>query len=256
MLSLLRHPTLRRLGVVATATTTTAAAATATTTTTTTTTTTPTSRRHISSQPNNVLLVQAHPISSSFSSACASTVQEALEARGAQVRRRNLCAMPDGQAFSPLLSDAERAAYFDEGRQPQLEGDPHVKDLVAALRWCDALVLVYPTWWFNTPAHLKGFFDRCFVPGVGFRYDHALQKRTVGLTNIERLGVVTSYGFDEQTVIKAGDAGRTMIHGGMTMLMHPEVVKTWDALYSMQAAQTREDRERFLKALRERYTGW
>lgn len=36
------------------------------------------------------------------------------------------------------------------------------------IRW---QVLVYPTWWFNIPAILKGFFDRCFIPGVGFRYD-------------------------------------------------------------------------------------
>jgi NAD(P)H dehydrogenase (quinone) len=76
------------------------------------------------------------------------------------VERRNLYEMPDGRPFQPVLSSAEREAYFDENNQPQLAGDPHVKDLVANLRACDGLVLVYPTWWFNLPAELKGFFDR------------------------------------------------------------------------------------------------
>ena len=35
---------------------------------------------------------------------------------------------------------------------------------VADLRWANALVLVYPTWWFNFPATLKGYFDRVFLP--------------------------------------------------------------------------------------------
>jgi len=46
---------------------------------------------------------------------------------------------------------------------------------------CDSLVFVYPTWWFNIPSILKGFFDRCFVPGVGFKYDPVKQERTVGI---------------------------------------------------------------------------
>jgi NAD(P)H dehydrogenase (quinone) len=32
-------------------------------------------------------------------------------------------------------------------------------------------VLVFPQWWFNFPAILKGFFDRVFAPGVAFEND-------------------------------------------------------------------------------------
>ena len=35
---------------------------------------------------------------------------------------------------------------------------------VADLRWANSLVFVYPTWWFNFPAALKGYFDRVFLP--------------------------------------------------------------------------------------------
>lgn len=89
----------------------------------------------------------------------ADTAYRALVDNAVEVRRRNLFAMSDGKAFSPLLTDAERLAYFDEGNQPQLTRDAHVADLVDSLRWCEGLVLVYPTWWFNLPAMLKGFFE-------------------------------------------------------------------------------------------------
>ena len=150
----------------------------------------------------------------------------------------------------------ERQKYFNENSQPQLTGDAHVTDTVENLRWADSLVLVYPTWWFNLPSILKGFFDRCFVPGVGFKYDPVLGQRTVGLTNIKRCGVITSYGFDEPTVAAAGDAGKLMIQGGMSMLFDPGCKHDWDALYSMQAAQTEQQRKEFLAQLQVKYGAW
>ena len=39
-----------------------------------------------------------------------------------------------------------------------------ISKAVADLRWANAFVLVYPTWWFNSPASLKGYFDRVFLP--------------------------------------------------------------------------------------------
>ena len=39
------------------------------------------------------------------------------------------------------------------------------------LQAAEALVLVFPTWWFGFPAMLKGWFDRVWAPGVA--YDHA-----------------------------------------------------------------------------------
>src|ERR1019366_382975 len=46
-----------------------------------------------------------------------------------------------------------------------------VAGYVARLRLAEKLVFVFPQWWFNVPAILKGFFDRVLVPGVAF--DHA-----------------------------------------------------------------------------------
>jgi NAD(P)H dehydrogenase (quinone) len=119
----------------------------------------------------------------------ADAATKGLASAGHEIRRINLYDMPPktgGGCFAPLLSAEERSGYFEENAQPQLKGDPHVQLVVDSLRWCDSLVLVYPTWWFSIPAILKGFFDRCFVPGVGFRYNKELGKRETGLQNIKQ----------------------------------------------------------------------
>ena len=54
-----------------------------------------------------------------------------------------------------------------------------------------------------------------------------LQKRMTGLTNIAKVGVCTTYGFTEKEVATAGDAGRLMISGGMTMLFKQPCQVTW-----------------------------
>ena len=46
-------------------------------------------------------------------------------------------------------------------------------DLLVAqknISWADHLVFFFPIWWGGTPAILKGFFDRVFLPGFAFSY--------------------------------------------------------------------------------------
>ncbi len=74
------------------------------------------------------------------------------------------------------------------------------------LREAEALVLVFPVWNFGFPALLKGFFDRVFLPGVSFGL---VEGRTRGiLTNIRRIGVVTSYGATRWRAFLMGDPPR------------------------------------------------
>ena len=62
------------------------------------------------------------------------------------------------------MSADERDRYY--GDAPNLDG---IKGHISALQSADALLLVYPTWWFGLPAMLKGWFDRVWIPGVAFR---------------------------------------------------------------------------------------
>jgi len=65
-----------------------------------------------------------------------------------------------------------------------------VERLLAA----EAIVLVFPTWWFGFPAILKGWFDRVWAPGIA--YDHADQYGPIKprLTNLHHMMAVTSLG--------------------------------------------------------------
>jgi NAD(P)H dehydrogenase (quinone) len=57
--------------------------------------------------------------------------------------------------FDPRLTGAERRGYFTTPYDSKA-----VASNVARLRLAEKLVFVFPQWWFNVPAILKGFFDR------------------------------------------------------------------------------------------------
>ncbi|PYE34979.1 putative NADPH-quinone reductase [Rhizobium sp. PP-F2F-G38] len=131
------------------------------------------------------LLVLAHPLPESFACAVADTATRALEANGHSVDRLDLYA----EDFDPRLSRTERSGYFDDPYDATGVG-PIVDRLSAA----DGLILVFPQWWFNFPAILKGFFDRVFAPGIAFTHDAAGGRIVRKLTNIRLLHAYTTTG--------------------------------------------------------------
>ncbi|WP_227651267.1 NAD(P)H-dependent oxidoreductase, partial [Klebsiella pneumoniae] len=56
------------------------------------------------------------------------------------------------EGFDPVMSVEERRAYHTPGINEQ-----PVAGHLQALRWCEALLFVYPTWWYGLPAMLKGW---------------------------------------------------------------------------------------------------
>ena len=60
-----------------------------------------------------------------------------------------------------------RARAPTTATQPLL--DPMVAEHAALVRRAEALVFVYPTWWSEPPAILRGWLERVLVPGVAFR---------------------------------------------------------------------------------------
>ena len=107
-----------------------------------------------------ILIVYAHPNPASFCHAILRTVESALSESGHEVRVKDLYA----EGFNPVLSAAELGALND-GRVP--EAIDHEQ---ASLRWAEGLVMVYPLWWFDRPAILKGWFDKVLTNGFAFEY--------------------------------------------------------------------------------------
>ena len=131
-----------------------------------------------------VLLVLAHPATNSLCRHFAESAAAACADRGFEVTVLDLHAA----GFDPRLSAAERATYYDADYRSE------VPDLLADLARAEALVLVFPTWWFGFPAVLKGWFDRVFAPGTA--YDHAEGLRAIRprLLGLRRALAVTSLG--------------------------------------------------------------
>lgn len=192
-----------------------------------------------------VLLIYCHPRADSFSFALRETATSALEAANHTVEVRDLYA----EGFEPALSAEERGGYY--GDSADLHG---VREHVSALRNADALVLVYPTWWFGLPAMLKGWFDRVWLPGVAFRL------RDVGgleplLINVRRIAVITTYGSPRWLLWLVGWPDRRMVRGGFRPLCARRCRLDWIALTRMDTC-TAKQRERFVGKVRARLSRW
>ena len=105
------------------------------------------------------LVVYCHPESGSFNAAICSLVCAKLREAGYELRLRNLYA----ENFQPVLTRQEWHDYLD----PALNTATVTWD-IEALRWCNTLIFIYPTWWYGPPAMLKGWLDRVLVPEVAF----------------------------------------------------------------------------------------
>ena len=183
------------------------------------------------------LVVFAHPVPESFSAALHGTVVETLAARGWQVDDCDL----NAEAFSPVLTAAERRAYHDTA-----VNTAPVAEHVERLRAAEALVLVFPVWNFGFPAILKGYFDRVFLPGVSFRLEDGFVKPN--LTHIRRLAAVTTYGGTRMRALLAGDPPRHVVKRAVWHVTRPDKLR-YLALYDMNRA-TEARRAAFLARVR------
>jgi NAD(P)H dehydrogenase (quinone) len=192
-----------------------------------------------------VLVIYCHPRPDSFSAAQKDVVIEALTATGHVVDLRDLYA----EGFDPILSARQRGAYYDEA------GNFHgVEDHVTALLWAEALVLIYPTWWFGMPAMLKGWFDRVWLPGVAFRLGgpKALQPL---LTNLRRIGVITTYGSPWWMLWWVGWPDRRLVRRGLRPLCANGCRVSWIGLTRMDFDSLTR-RQRFLVRIRRVVSRW
>lgn len=131
------------------------------------------------------LVVITHPVKNSLCSFLGEYVVERLKALGHKVVIEDLYESD----FNPVLSENERSSYYSGAYDFSC-----VEEQVSQLKNAEAIILVYPTWWFSFPAMLKGWFDRVWGPGIA--YDHAddLGPIRPRLNNLRMVLVVTSLG--------------------------------------------------------------
>jgi len=187
-----------------------------------------------------IQVTYAHPVEGSFNAAIHRTVVDTLIRAGHEVRDIDLYA----DDFAASLSRAERLAHYDTG-----ENERPVQDYVDTLRWAEALVFLYPTWWYGVPAILKGYLDRVWLPGVAFQLPVDGGPIQPGLTNIRKLAVVTTHGASWWFMkFWMREPGKALFMRGLKPLMAPGCRTVYLAHASMDQS-TLESRQRFLEKI-------
>jgi putative NADPH-quinone reductase len=184
-----------------------------------------------------VLVLYAHPDPDSYAAALSQAVVAGLRTGGHEIHVIDLY----GEDFDPVMSAADRKAYdTDQGFI-----DPTVASHAEHVRWAEAMVFVFPTWWAGMPAILKGWFERVLVPGVAFRLDDTTRKVTPALQHVRRLVGVSTYGSPRAYVAVMNDAGRRTVTRALRMVCGRHCHANWLALYSMDR-RTDVERRAFL----------
>ncbi|WP_118135554.1 NAD(P)H-dependent oxidoreductase [Oceanicella sp. SM1341] len=189
------------------------------------------------------LVVYCHPNPESYTAAVLAVVQARLAAAGAETRVLDLYA----EGFTPALSAQELADY-----EKSPENIAPVAAHVEALRWCDTLIFVYPTWWYGLPAVLKGWLDRVMLPDVAFLMPKGGDIGP-GLTHITRLGVFTTCGASWPLTFFIGAPGKRTLLRGLRILCHRRARTAFAAHYRMDSS-TPQSRARHLARVEARMT--
>lgn len=182
-----------------------------------------------------VLIVYCHPDPQSYNAALRDTVLRALQAAGHEPDLIDLYA--DG--FDPVLNVEDWRIYHDATRNAHA-----VSDHVTRLKACDAIVFVYPTWWYGLPAMLKGWLDRVFLPGAAFILPETGAIRPA-LQNIGKIGVITTCGASRSWSHIVGEPGRKQLLRGIRALLAPRCKRLFLAHYQMDDS-TPQSRAEFL----------
>jgi len=191
--------------------------------------------------PMKALIVYCHPSATSFNHAVLETVMDELSRAGAEMRVIDLY----GEQFQPALTLEDWTEYEDTSCNTDRIG-PHVE----SLQWCNALIFVYPTWWFGQPAMLKGWLDRVLVPGVAFTMPCEENKRFGHtLKHIKHLGVFTTCGASFWLTKLIGSPGKRILMRGLRALCHERARTAFAAHYRMDFS-TPDSRTKHLARVR------
>ena len=181
-----------------------------------------------------VLIVFCHPVAESLVGSCYERTLAALGQAGNEVRTIDLYA----EEFEPVLS----VGAWGEHLVPPAARHEWPAALAVhadALRWCDAVVFVYPTWFGGQPAMLKGWFDRVLVTGVAYSLRSGGSRIRPLLRNIKVLLVVTTHGSPKWLNALQGESGKRVILRGFRSLCHPLAHSRWIAFYGNDTCDQR-----------------
>ncbi|OHA93385.1 MAG: hypothetical protein A3H52_02600 [Candidatus Zambryskibacteria bacterium RIFCSPLOWO2_02_FULL_39_26] len=108
-------------------------------------------------QSKKIFVLIGHPDTVSMCREFGSAYTQGARNSGHQVREINLGEMK----FDPILHHGYRFIQ---------ELEPDLIKFQQDIKWCEHLVIIYPSWWSTMPALLKGLFDRAWLPGFAYKF--------------------------------------------------------------------------------------
>lgn len=127
------------------------------------------------------LVIYAHPYSKSFNHAIVESVTDSLKKSDSEYRLIDLYS--DG--FNPAYSTNE-LALFSKGQTT----DELVDRYQQLLTQSERVIFVFPVWWNDVPAIIKGFIDK--VMKKKFAYNVGKTGVVGNLTHIKKVTVITT----------------------------------------------------------------
>jgi NAD(P)H dehydrogenase (quinone) len=146
----------------------------------------------------HVYIVFAHPSEDSFNSEVLEAFANGLRDAGHTYEVGDLYRMD-------FKSEMDLEQYHREvGLDPDVPVPADVKVEQEKINRADALVFIYPVWWSDCPAKLKGWFDRVLTYGYAYFYDQNEERYT--RIEIKKALVICSAGHPLEHLEKIGIA--------------------------------------------------
>jgi len=139
----------------------------------------------------DLLVYLAHPSLESLNAATANSIADGLRSDGHQVEFRDLYRL----GFDPRLTEEDLTLRAEGKVSPDVEAEQK------AITRANGIVFVYPTWWWERPAMMKGFFDRVFTFGFAYAYG---EEGVVGLLGEKRVFIAVTHGAPTELYDKLG----------------------------------------------------
>ena len=186
-----------------------------------------------------ILVIFSHPSSESYGASLFDMACRTLEAAGHELRVHDLYR----EGFQPILTKEEWGDYLTHTDRIIEKHSNHIDDL----EWAEALVVIYPTWFYGAPAMLKGWLERVWLPGVAFEVADTKQRRPKPkMRHIRYVVGITSSGSPWWWIQIIGDPGRKLWTRGLRLLFAPGCKVVWRQIYNMNHS-TNADRVKFLR---------
>ncbi|WP_299314741.1 NAD(P)H-dependent oxidoreductase [uncultured Aquimarina sp.] len=118
----------------------------------------------------NVLIIYCHPSKESYTFQILKQLKESLKKESIEFQISDLYET----YFQTEMTEQE---YMREGLlNLDLPILPDVKIEQEKIENADCIVFLYPVWWSDCPAKLKGWFDRVYSVGYAYGYDNKVNK--------------------------------------------------------------------------------